>query len=567
MIGNRPAAGAAYTLQLCCGFEPLHLASFLKAHLRLRLCSDDKDEAPPRVISTGRFGDLEGNIDRALSTAGASLPLAVALEWADLDPRLGLREGYQPQADDERSILAEVAMRLDRIQAQITRASANRRIVLSLPATPLLPWGTGLCSQASAFELELHSFLTAFAARCTRAGVRIAERSPEPAYDFRAHLQNGFPYSIPYADMVASRLAALLLPLPPKKGLVTDLDNTLWSGIVGDDGPGDVHWSLERRARPHGVYQQFLAALGSQGVLIAVASKNDPAIVAEALARPDLLCPPSILYPIEAHWGPKSESLKRIARKWNINLDAIVFVDDNALELAEVSQSLPEVECHMFPSPDRPAGILELIQTLRQRFAREQVTEEDLIRSASLRSSAEYATAVATDPEKLIAGLEARISVSFSRSGFDPRVLELLNKTNQFNLNGRRWEESGLRAFLQRPEALICVVSYQDRFGALGKIAVAVGILEGGAVRLQSWVISCRAFSRRIEFAMLDALFRHTGAGTLLLDWQSTPRNHPTHEALALLYHELPEAGVLSIGRDDFAFRCPRLYATVHLAS
>jgi FkbH-like protein len=565
VISNRPAAGVTYDLQLCCGFEPLHLITFLKAHLRLRLPGAGNGDSPTAVVRTGRFGDLAGNIDRALSS-GAAQPLAVAMEWADLDPRLGLREVFRPAPDDEGAILTETATRLAHIQKRLTETAAHRRIVLSLPATPLPPWGTALSGQASAFTLELHSLLATFAARCASANVRVAELIPAPAYDFRAHLQNGFPYLNSYADALASRLAALLLPLPPKKGLVTDLDNTVWSGTVGDDGPADVHWSLEKHARPHGVYQQFLAGLAAQGVLIAAASNNDLAPVAEALARTDLLFPPSVLFPIETNWGPKSESLRRIAQTWNIGLDDVVFVDDNALELAEVSQAVPEVECHLFPSSD-PAAILELIQTLRLRFAREHVAEEDRLRSASLRSAAKYARADATDPETLLAGLGAHISFSFSPDPFDPRALELLNKTNQFNLNGRRWEESSLRAFLGQPGAVLCIASYEDRFGALGKIAVAVGVVEEGALRLQSWVISCRAFSRRVEFATLEALFDHTGADTLLLDWQSTPRNGPTRETLAVLYDEVPEAGVLSIARDDFTLRCPRRYAVMHLVS
>jgi FkbH-like protein len=563
VISNRPPASVAYGLHLCCGFEPLHLTTFLQAHLRLRLPGAVGDPSPRVVVSIGRFGDLAGNIERALSVSAVQ-PVAVVLEWADLDPRLGLREGFRQQSDDDDKILTEATTRLAYLQKQLTGIAGSRRIVLSLPATPLPPWGTSLGNQASALTLELHSLLATFAARCGRAGVRVAELPPGPAYDFRAHLQNGFPYVNSYADALASRLAALLLPPPPKKGLITDLDNTVWSGIVGDEGPHNVHWSLEQRARPHGVYQQFLAGMAAQGVLIAAASKNDPAPVAEALARTDLLFPASVLFPIETNWGPKSESLRRIAQTWNVGLDTVVFVDDNPLELAEVSQALPEVECHLFPSSD-PAAILELLHALRLRFAREQITAEDRIRSASLRGAAEYAKADAADPEKLLAGLDARISFSFSRDAFDPRALELLNKTNQFNLNGRRWEESSLRAFLGQLGAVLCVASYEDRFGALGKIAVAVGIGEPGALRLQSWVLSCRAFSRRIEFATLEALFDQTGAGMLFLDWQSTARNSPTRETLAMLFDEVPEAGMLCLARDDFTLRCPRLYPAMHL--
>jgi FkbH-like protein len=569
VIGNRPAVGAEYSLHFCCGFQPLHLATFLKAHLRTRLAGPGQGTYPAVSIKTGHFGDLAGNIDKALSSDAAQ-PLAVVMEWADLDPRLGFREGYRPQPDDEMAIPGEVAGRLGRIEKQLTGVVGLRRIVLGLPVAPLATWEAGLSGQASPFTLELRALLAAFAARCARAGIRVAELAVVPlgsssAYDFRGHLQTGFPYSTPYADALAVNLASLLVPLPPKKGLVTDLDNTVWAGIVGDDGAANVHWSLEQHARAYGLYQQCLASLGAQGVLLAAASKNDHAPVSEALARPDLLFSPALLFPVEANWGPKSESLRRIAKAWKIGLDALVFVDDNELELAEVRQSLPEVECHLFPPAFQPAAILELVQTLRRRFAREQVTEEDRLRAASLRSSAEYAQAEAADPEALLSGLKASLTCSFARGPFDPRALELLNKTNQFNLNGERWEESNFRTFVQQPNTVLCVASYEDRFGSLGKIAVAVGIVENGAVRLRSWVISCRAFSRRVEFSTIQALLDYTNVSTLRLDWQSTPRNGPTREMLGALFNGgLPEAGMLEITREDFEKRHPPLYAATH---
>ena len=140
-----------------------------------------------------------------------------------------------------------------------------------------------------------------------------------------------------------------------------------------------------------------------------------------------------------------------------------------------------------------------------------------------------------------------------------------MNTLKKFNLNGRRWEESALRAFLKEQEAVLCVASYEDRFGALGKIGVAAGRAEDGVVKLDSWVLSCRAFSRRVEFAMLEALFRHTGAGKMVLDWQSTARNGPTRETLAVLFNEVPEAGELSLTAEDFAARGPRVYAAIHV--
>lgn len=559
---SQPAGGLPYPVHLCCGFEPLHLSTYLKAHLAVRLRGAADADSRPVEIRPGLFGDLAGNLTRALA-AGAAEPIAAVVEWADLDPRLGLREGYTPTPADEASMLSGAAARLAALEQAIA-AAPGRRIVLALPAAPLPPWLTGLTGQLSTFQLQLQQLTASFAAACALAGVRVAQPPPGPAYDLRGHLHSGFPYPLPYTDALAETLAALLLPPAPAKGLITDLDNTLWAGIAGDDGPANLHWSLESHTRHHGIYQQFLAGLAAQGVLIAVASKNDPAPVEETFARPDILLPAAAVFPMEVHWGPKSESIRRIAQAWNIGLDSILFVDDSALELAEVRQALPEVECYAFPSTG-PAAVLELIETLRRRFAREHATGEDRLRAASLRNAAALSagTAAGASPEDLLAGLNARITVSFARDPFDPRSLELLNKTNQFNINGHRWEESRFRAFLQEPGALLAVVSYEDRFGPLGKIAVAAGRLDGLTLRLESWVMSCRAFSRRIEYGTLQALFTHTGARDIELAWRATPRNGPTRDSLAPLCGELPAEGAVSISLDGFSAAAPMLHATI----
>jgi FkbH-like protein len=491
--------------------------------------------------------------------------MAAILEWADADPRLDLREGYIPGPGDEAGILTDVAARLSRLQTLLTAAASTRRIVLTLPSAALPPWLPALAGQASIFKLKLRVLLSSFAAECATAGIRIGEIAyGSSGYDIRTHLNSGFPYTISYGDILAATIATLLLPPAPAKGLVTDLDNTLWSGIVGDDGPANVHWSLEKHTRIHGIYQQFLAGLAAQGVLLAAVSKNDPAPVAEVLSREDLLLPPEAFFPIETNWSAKSNSIRRIAHAWNIGLDSIVFVDDNPLELAEVSQLLPEVECHVFRSDD-PAAVMELMEKLRLRFAREHTTEEDRLRAASLRSGAQLAevSRSTSDSEELLMGLDARITLCFSRDPFDPRTLELLNKTNQFNLNGRRWEEGQLRAFLARPDAVFAVVTYQDRFGKLGKIAVASGILHGGCLQLESWVMSCRAFSRRIEFNTLHGLFDQTGVCSIQFDWKSTLRNNPTRETLKILCGDIPDGGMLSLSSKEFATNCPPLFAAV----
>ena len=140
-------------------------------------------------------------------------------------------------------------------------------------------------------------------------------------------------------------MARLLAPPAPRKGIVTDLDDTLWSGLAGEIGPEGVSWDLASHSQLHGLYQKLLAALAEEGVLIGVASKNDPAVVERTFEREDLLLRADRIFPVEAHWGAKSGSIERILRTWNISADSVVFVDDSAMELAEVAAAHPGMEC------------------------------------------------------------------------------------------------------------------------------------------------------------------------------------------------------------------------------
>ena len=160
----------------------------------------------------------------------------------------------------------------------------------------------------------------------------------------------GFPYTVSFADALAASLANVLYPPVPKKGLITDLDDTLWSGIVGEVGVEGVSWSQDRHTQVHGLYQQMLAHLAGCGVLLGVCSKNEISMVEAALARKDFFLNPESLFPVHANWGPKSASVAKVLKTWNIAADSVVFVDDNPMELDEVQRAHLRITCILFPA-------------------------------------------------------------------------------------------------------------------------------------------------------------------------------------------------------------------------
>jgi len=270
------------------------------------------------------------------------------------------------------------------------------------------------------------------------------------------------------------------------------------------------------------------------------------------------------IFPFEVHWSRKSDSVARILKAWNIASDSVIFIDDSPMEVAEVHAAFPDMECIVFPRGDYRA-IWGLLKHLRGLFGKSAVTEEDTLRSASIRRSqswSEMENAPSVDADNFLKSAEARITFRTGKSAADERALELLNKTNQFNLNGKRFTEAEWRKILDDPKAFLFTASYEDKFGPLGKIAVIIGRTVERQVQVNSWVMSCRAFSRRIEFQCLQHIFDIFKAEELVFDYEMTARNSPIREVLAALLSGPPVSGSC-LTLVDFSARVPQLFHVV----
>ena len=301
-------------------------------------------------------------------------------------------------------------------------------------------------------------------------------------------------------------------------------------------------------------------------MVLGVASKNDPAVVELAFARRDLLLPKESVFPIEVHWDAKSASAGRILKAWNIAADSVVFVDDSPMELAEVKSAWPQMECLQFPGKD-PASAENFFRKLRDLFGKARVGAEDALRLESLRRSAEFRNEAEHSggaPEAFLEQAGATMTVEFNPPASDRRVLELVNKTNQFNLNGRRYTEADWRKQMEQPGAFVLAVSYEDKFGPLGKIAVLCGRHTDRAVDLSAWVMSCRAFSRRIEDRCLEILFDRFGVDEIRFRFEPTVKNGPTREAFER-YLDAKPVGEFELSRARFSERAPLLYHRIQL--
>ncbi|WP_031494849.1 HAD-IIIC family phosphatase [Bryobacter aggregatus] len=550
VINSRKGQGPKKIHFLACGFEPLHLSNLLRAHLFERLSGTDVE------LRHGVYGDLRGNLD--LATQSEAIAAAAVLEWSDLDPRLGLRASGGWSAAAKADILASLPARIAQLEAALTPLGARMPVAIAPPSLPLPPLGNTIDTQNSGFELELEAQLATFLARLAQIpGLRIARcTSSEPRLDARMELMAGFPYKLSFASALAATLAQVLWQTPPKKGLITDLDHTLWAGIVGEVGADGVSWQQDSHTQLHGLYQQMLGHLASMGVLLAVASKNEQSTAEAALARPDLFLDARSLYPVIANWGPKSASIAKILKTWNIAPDAVVFLDDSPMELEEVQQAFPEITCLPFPAKD-PDKVLRLLSELRNHFGKPLLLEEDLLRQNSIRAAAQLQNlGDAAHAPEFLSSLQGTVSFDWRRDPGGGRALELINKTNQFNLNGKRISEGEWQRYMEEESTVCTVVSYQDKFGSLGRVAVLLGSRNGEELRVSHWVMSCRAFSRKIEHHTLQGLFAQSGIERIAFDLEVTPRNQPLLETLAPLGLS---ANQVTLTRNDFLARCGAL--------
>ena len=550
-----------YPVSLICASTPEPFSKLLAASAQQRLRNRQV------VVGVGLFGNLSGNLASYCSSGGC--PAVMLMEWADLDARLGVRQFGGWGRSSVVDILGTVQSQLNLMGGMLAKHAIQPFYLVPplLSPPPVVqspPW------HRSSLELGLEDLLSGFLARAAENPiVRVLNTSAlsefqQPArMDLKNWLAAGAPYKLEFASAVAALVAEAMSPAAPAKGLITDLDDTVWAGILGEVGVENVNWDLEHHAAIHGLYQQFLQSLSEDGTLVAIASKNDRALVEQVWNRPDLLLKRESVFPMEVHWQPKVESAARILQLWNINPDAVVFVDDSPLEVASMKAAFPSMDCRLFPA-ENPDDFWAFLSNLNARFGKLERREEDVIRLRSIRAGAERALFV-TDrqtQEDVLRELEGRLTITRLGIPPDPRALELVNKTNQFNLNGVRYTDADWVQFLQQQGAAAWIASYTDKFGPLGKIAVVGGTMVGKRMELSVFVLSCRAFSRQIEHAILDHLFATEKPEEIVLNFFATERDGPTREFLEHLTGDAPQ-GPVTIRRKAFEEQKPGLYLTV----
>lgn len=349
----------------------------------------------------------------------------------------------------------------------------------------------------------------------------------DPRYWFHARQPVSFQCLVPYVVNTARIVGALFGSTA--KCLVLDLDNTLWGGVVGDDGlEGIAIGEGDAVGEAFKVFQEYVLRLKQRGVLLAVCSKNEEAnALAPFLKHPEMILKREDFVSFKANWKPKPDNLLEIASELNIGINALVFVDDNPAEREHVRQRLPEVKVvELSNDPaDYPrlldeAGWFESTALSAEDHQRTQQYKENTQREKLRESATDYASYLASLAQKAVIR-------PFEDLHLD-RITQLINKSNQFNLTTLRLSRSQCEDLMRDSEVLTAYVRATDRFGDNGLISVFFARHERDELHIEEWLMSCRVLKRGVENLLCNYVVekaRARGVASLYGVYRPTPKN------------------------------------------
>jgi FkbH-like protein len=318
-----------------------------------------------------------------------------------------------------------------------------------------------------------------------------------------------------------------------RKCVVVDLDNTLWGGTVGEDGPHGIKLGTTSPGAEYQDFQRYLLSLTERGFLLAINSKNNPEDALEVIrSHGDMILREEAFSAIRINWRPKTENMESIAEELNIGIDSMVFLDDNPHERELMRQILPQVL-----TPDLPADPSLYRQTVEmlpqlQRFV---VTEEDRTRTDQYRSKRhrDQERAAAQSLEEYLHSLEISVQIMQATDATLVRVQQLFERTNQFNLTARHYERGQLAALARDPGWQLYTLRARDRFGDHGLVVTALVRIEADRWTMDSFLMSCRVIGFGLETALLAEISedaRSAGATTLVGEYIGTKKNLPARD-------------------------------------
>lgn len=492
-------------------------------------------------IWNGPYGQIEQQALDPTSGLFQAAPDAVLIlpELEDLAPDLAWRH-LALSSDEQQSLAGRWAGRMQAVMEAI-RTRSNMRILLGNLPPPAWnsvgPAGAMLESSPADLLNHLNQNLTQLCRTTPGACVfDVHSLSCEIGWSQWRDARMALLARAPHTGAALTALARLAgrhfrsWYTPPKKCLVLDMDNTLWGGVLGESGLEGIQLGPDYPGNAFVDFQRRILALRDRGILLAAASKNNAADVEQVLtAHPSCLLKREHFSAFEVHWEDKATSLRNIAKTLNIGLDSLVFFDDNPVEREWVSGQLPMVT--VIDAPKNPMSYGAALEN-SLAFDTFTLTEEDRNRAGLYQQEAARSQmqAEASSLEDFIRSLEMEVTLGHFDEAHLPRIVQLLGKTNQFNLTTHRHDQAHLAQMLEGG-AVGLWAKVKDRFGDSGLVALAIATPESGDTwMVDSFLMSCRVIGRGVETALLAALERHVrqkGGRKLYGQHIPTPKNQP----------------------------------------
>ncbi|HEV3245158.1 MAG TPA: HAD-IIIC family phosphatase [Candidatus Paceibacterota bacterium] len=437
---------------------------------------------------------------------------------------------------------------------ELAERSSGPIVVATLPSHPSGAYGQLLSDDPAVRAARaFNEGLDALASRRKNVIVfdmeRLFQRFGEHSgRDLRSLYAFDVPYTNDLTFALAKELLGYLFALSgmSKKCIVLDLDNTLWGGIVGEAGAGGIALGPGYPGYAYENFQDALKRCLERGILLAIASKNNPADVDEVFEKnPHMRLAKEDFGAIRINWEPKSGNITEIAKELNIGLDSMVFLDDDAASREEVKAMLPEVFV-----PDMPSQPEEYARHLFDHlylFTQLRLTAEDKEKGKMYGQERARRTVIASDPAGYLDKLGVEVRISHNEPSQLSRLSQLSQKTNQFNLTTRRYSEAELEGMAESG-AHIFGVDVRDKFGNYGLVLLAIAKPRSKKeVELDTFLMSCRVFSRGAEYAVINHVLeklRAAGYATVMARSIETAKNRPSREFL-------PRAGFQKVGEED----------------
>lgn len=364
--------------------------------------------------------------------------------------------------------------------------------------------------QLSKINLSIHdlilkskeTYLLDIAGLISREGIK-------NAIDWRMNLNASMPYSINFLPIIANDVVSLLSNKlgSIKKCAVVDLDGTIWGGIIGDDGIQNIEIGDLGIGKAYKEFQFWLKSLKERGIILAVCSKNEERIAKEPFkTHPEMVLQLDDISVFVANWNNKAENIKYIQEVLNIGFDSMVFLDDNPMERDLINKIIPEVAV-----PNLPEDPVERLSHLQEidLFSTTSYTESDADRTSYYQSEAARIDQKMSysSIEEYLESLNMEAQIERFDKFYLPRIAQLTQRTNQFNLRTKRYSEQDIQHIMDRDDYQTIYVKLRDKFGDHGLISIVILTEIDDHLFIENWAMSCRVFNRGVEALTINKIF------------------------------------------------------------